>query len=148
MLFFLRDVSKWECVPLPQTDNQQEKRKLTKANNKITLYRVKACWKWSVLVPSWKCFILYESFEVWKRALLKTSFLFPWQLKCVWAKKRAVQDFLCQYMSACQVWPICWNKMVLMYPVEEKTKAKRATQILEGRKCAKIQGNGLPFESF
>ena len=32
----------------------------------------------------------------------------------------------------------------LMY-LEGKTKAKRATKILEGRKCAKIQGNGLRF---
>ena len=32
--------------------------------------------------------------------------------------------------------------MVLMYQ-EGKTKAKRATKILEGRKCAKIQGNWL-----
>ena len=33
---FFRDVSEQNCVPLPQTDNQQEKRKLTKSKTRKT----------------------------------------------------------------------------------------------------------------
>ena len=79
-----------------------------------------------------------------KTCLAKDFLFISLAIKVGGLKKELSRIFLFHYMSTCQVWPICWNKMVLMY-LEGKTKAKRATKILEGRKCAKIQGNGLRF---
>ena len=89
--------------------------------------------------------ILVEMFyfvrKLWslKTCLAKDFLFISLAIEVCGLKKELSRIFLFHYMSACQVWPICWNKMVLMYLARRKNQSQTRDQNIGGKKVKETQ---------